>query len=307
MTLKENIRRAIAHDSPDHVPYYQEGGIQLVSHRGALPPDNGYDLWGVRWRKGVDESLPYPVEHPVTSLSQLGSCAFPDPTDPALFDDLPASMDRANNLVVGCHFTALFERLWCLCGMENALVWMLEDTGAVADFLQRLAEWHLEIAGSFVGLGVDAGRISDDYGTQESLLMSPALWRRAVKPALSRIIRFYKSSNLLVFLHSCGRITAIIRDLVEMGIDAFNIQTATNDLAALRREYGRRFTIVGGIDTQETMTRGTPEIVALRVKEAIATLGGGGGLIVEPDQRVSMPRENVLALIEAARRYGAYR
>jgi uroporphyrinogen decarboxylase len=202
---------------------------------------------------------------------------------------------------------ALFERLHALCGMENALVWMLEETETVGRFLLRLAAWHLEIADAFVGHGVEAGRISDDYGAQTSLLMSASLWRAAVKPALSRLVSFYRSRGRIVFLHSCGALAPIMDDLVEMGIDVFNIQTSANDLPAYKAKYGRRITLMGGVDTREVMTRGRPQVVRTKVKEAIAALGGGGGLILEPDQRVSMPEENLRAFADAARLYGVYR
>ncbi len=302
MTVKENLLRAIAHDAPDHVPYYGEGGIQFLSYDGALPPDDGRDPWGVRWRKRVAESLPYPVDHPVRTVADLESLAFPDPR--ALTGALPPA--DPGSLVVGCHYLALFERLHCLCGMENALVWMLEETAAVGRFLLRLADWHLEIARLFVDHGVEAGRISDDYGAQTGLLMSADLWRTAVAPALSRLVGFYKSRGRIVLLHSCGALEPIMDELVDMGIDVFNIQTSANDLPAYKRRYGTRITFMGGIDTRELLTRGSPEMVRTKVKAAVEALGRGGGLILEPDQRVSMPEENLRALAEAARLYGVY-
>ena len=199
-----------------------------------------------------------------------------------------------------------FERLCSLCGTENALIWTLENTDIVAEFLDRLAGWHLEIAERFIGDGIEAGRISDDYGTQQSLMISPELWRTAVKPALSRVVDFYRGAGCPVFLHSCGRIMSIFGDLIDLGIDVFNIQTATNDLTSLKQEYGKRMTIMGGIDTQQTMTRSDPDAVRKQVKQAIAALGEGGGLILEPDQRITMPQENIAALIEAAKKHGTY-
>jgi hypothetical protein len=54
------------------------------------------------------------------------------------------------------------------------------------------------------------------------------------------------------------------------------------------------------------MTRGTPNDVKKSVRRAIEELGSGGGLIVEPDQTVRMPEENVTAFIEAAEAHGRY-
>jgi len=307
MTSKENLLRAIGHDSPDHIPYYHEGAIQLLGYRGARPPDNGLDMWGVRWRKTKEDLLSYPVDHPVESVRELLSYTFPDPHEAGLFDSPKAEADPKNSLVVGCHYTALFERYQALCGMERALTWMLEKPEVVSSFFLRLAEWHQEIARSYIRIGVEAGRISDDYGSQTSLLMSPELWRSVVKPALSRIVSFYKNNHRLVFLHSCGNIMSIMPDLVEMGIDVFNLQTSANDLLTIKRRYGKQITLMGGVDTQTIMTQGSPDRVREATIQAMRELGEGGGLILEPDQHISMPKENVAALIRTVQRYGAYK
>jgi uroporphyrinogen decarboxylase len=307
MTIKENVLRTISYNSPDHVPYYHEGGIQLVSFRGARPPANGRDMWGVQWRKTEEDLLSYPVEHPIDDIEKLLSCTFPDPHAAGLFDEAGDEADPINRLVVGCHFTALFERLQALCGMDRALIWMLEDQEKIASFLLRLAAWNIEIARSYIRLGVEAGRISDDYGSQTTLLMTPDLWKRTVKPALAQIVEFYKNHRCLVVIHSCGNVISILPDLVEMGIDVFNIQTAANDLASIKRRYGNRITILGGVDTQSIMTQGTPDQVREATLKAIRELGEGGGLILEPDQHILMPRENLEALIQTVQRYGSYK
>jgi uroporphyrinogen decarboxylase len=306
MTIKENVLRTIDHNSPDHVPYFHEGGIQLVSFRGARPPANGRDMWGVQWQKTEEDLLSYPVEHPVDDIEELLSYSFPDAHAAGLFDTVGAEADLINRLVVGCHFTALFERLQALCGMDRALIWMLEEQEKLASFLLRLAAWNIEIARSYVGLGVEAGRISDDYGSQTALLMSPDLWRSVVKPALTQIVEFYKNHHCLVMIHSCGNIMAIMPDLVEIEIDVFNIQTAANDLPLIKQKFGSRITIQGGVDTQRVMTRGTPDQVREATLKAMRDLGEGGGLILEPDQHISMPRENLEAFIRTVRQHGSY-
>lgn len=308
LSPKENLLRAIRHDDPDHVPYHGELGLQFIDHRGALAPAaGGKDLWGVVWSNSAGESLPYPVGHPVASLADVLSYPFPDPHAPDLWADARHIVDRSNNLVIGRHICALFERLWALAGMEQTLAGLVETPDLARAALQRIADWQVEVARAYLALGVEGGRISDDYGTQTALIMSPATWRAVIKPQLARLVRVYTERGLLVFLHSCGHLAAIMDDLIELGITVFNIQTNANDLADYKRRHGKRFTLMGGIDTHEIMTQGTPDDVRQAAREAIASLGPGGGLILEPDQRVAMPQANVQALIEAARDHGRYR
>ena len=304
--VKDNLLRAIAHNDPDHVPYFAEGGIQGINYRGAMPPEAGLDIWGVRWEPTHGDLLSFPIGHPVQKVEDLAVYPFPDPRAPGLFDDAKAKMDKDNCLVVGRHILALFERYEALCGIEKAFTWMLDYPQEVGEFLDRLADWQIAIAAEYINIGVEAGRISDDYGTQRDLLMSPATWRRLIKPPLSRIVQCYKNAGLFVFLHSCGNIMRIMGDLVEIGVDVFNIQTGVNDLPALKRRFGQRITFMGGVDTQYVMTSGTPAEVRQAALDAIRQLGADGGLILGPDQHITMPPENVQELITTARKWGRY-
>lgn len=307
MTEKQNLLRSIAHNSPDHVPYFGEECIQFIDYKGGMPPEEGVDMWGVRWQKTEEDLLSYPAEHPIKSVVELLSYTFPDPHQGGLLNEAKDRTDKAKRLVVGRHITALFERYWALCGMDNALIWMLSHPEEVSLFFHKLADWQIEMAKAYISFGVDAGRISDDYGSQQDLLMSPELWRSIIKPELSRIVNYYKKSGCLVFLHSCGNIMRIMEDLVEMGIDVFNIQTSANDLTEIKGRYGRKITLMGGLDTQNVMTRGTPDLVKKAAIQAIRELGQGGGLILEPDQHIVMPEENIEALAQTVKQYGSYR
>ncbi len=306
MTAKQNLLRTITHNYPDHVPYFGEGCIQFIDYKGGMPPEEGLDIWGVRWQKTEEDLRSYPAEHPIKTVIELLSYPFPDPHQGGLFDEVKDGTAKAKRLVIGRHITALFERYWSLCGMDNALIWMLSNPEKVSLFFHSLADWQIEIAKRYISFGVEAGRISDDYGSQCDLLMSPELWRSIIRPELSRIVNCYKKAGCLVFLHSCGNIMRIMEDLVEMGIDVFNIQTSANDLIEIKIKYGSKITLMGGLDTQNVMTRGTPDTVRHAAIRAIRQLGSDGGLILEPDQKITIPDENLQALINTAKEYGTY-
>jgi uroporphyrinogen decarboxylase len=309
ITAKENLLRAIAHDRPDHVPYgprlNSAEGMQVVFFKGDLAPASGLDLWGTRWESTHRDLMAYIAGHPVNDFEELLRYPFPDPRQPGLFDVVRETMDKAHCLVMGHHQDCPFTRYWALFGMENALMAMVTNPDEVAGFLQRLADWNIVIADGYLDAGVEAGRLSDDYGSQRGLLISPALWRKIVKPALERIAAHYKRAGCLLFLHSCGCIMSIVDDLVEIGIDVFNIQATANDLPALKRRFGRKITFQGGVPSR-ILNLGTVDEVRQATVEAITMLGADGGLILEPDQTIVIPQENVQAFVETAREYGKY-
>ncbi len=309
-TNAENLRRILRGESPEWIPVEcwfdprGEGAYTLVAYKGAhAPSEGGYDLWGVRW-SGTGEHLPYPVEHPVATLEEALGMPFPDIHDPSLWEHARAQVEAANDQSVAIAWQpgGIWERFWFLLGLETAFINLVTDPEASSALLQRIADWQIAAADHFIEIGVEAARISDDYGSQKSLLMSPATWRCLIRPQLARLVEHYQQAKIPLILHSCGNVTSIMDDLVDMGFAAFNIQANANDLIEMRRRYGRRFCIWGGISTQSVLASGTPGQVKTAVRQAIQALGQDGGLILEPDQLIAIPEENLRAFLEEATR-----
>ncbi len=317
MDPKENLIRVITFDHPDHVPWfltmkpddpYDEGAFQRLPYEGAFPPqEGGRDMWGIEWQPSDPRLiLPYPVKHPLADLTVLDDYAWPDPGDPRLLEPVKREMDPSR-LMLGTHGLTLMERAHSLMGMENLLLALVEDPERVKLLLREIADFQIRMAEHFVSLGVDGGWISDDYGSQRSLLISPAMFREFFKPLLAEIIQVYKRSGLFFFFHSCGHVEPIVPDLVEIGVDVLHpVQKHANDQAKLKGEYGDQIVFAGGMDTQYTLTRGAPEEVRAEALEQMAILGEGGGYIAGPENWPPFPPQNAKAFATTVREYGKY-
>jgi uroporphyrinogen decarboxylase len=182
--------------------------------------------------------------------------------------------------------------------------------------LDRLLDWQLKLAGFVldrIGQYVDIVKFADDLGTQESLLISPAMYREFIKPRQARLYQLVKDKcECPILLHSCGAIRDIIPDLIEIGVDALNpIQLSANrmDARSLKKEFGDRITFWGGgIDTQKTLPYGTPEEVRQEVRQNMETLKPGGGFVFAQVHNIQpeVPVENIMAMYEAYREYASY-
>jgi uroporphyrinogen decarboxylase len=152
-------------------------------------------------------------------------------------------------------------------------------------------------------LGVDGIFLSDDYGHQRSLLMSPDQWREFIKPRLREFFARIKGEGLFTFLHSCGNISEIVPDLIEVGLDVLHpVQPEAMDIASLKAKYANRLAFYGGISTQRTLPRGTPEEVAEEVRRTVQFMAKDGGYILAPGITLQhdILLENILAFIRAA-------
>lgn len=134
-------------------------------------------------------------------------------------------------------------------------------------------------------------------------MMSPTDWRTFLKPHVATLAAAAHAQGAHFMLHSCGHVTEIIPDLIELGLDMLHpVQPEAMDLTYLKREYGRDLTFCGGLNTQQLLPHATPDEIRTEVNRLGREMGRGGGYILEPGITVQadVPLENLLAAIEAA-------
>jgi uroporphyrinogen decarboxylase len=269
------------------------------------------DEWGITWQ-GQPYSTQYGpgnyteiVGHPLSDRSLLRTYSPPDPNRPELYaeaDRLLAAY-KDEYWIVGVTVTTIFETAWALRGYERLMMDFIEDPALAGAILDLPYRYHLCAAEQLARMGVDMIWTGDDVGTQRGMLISPAHWRRYLKPRMAEFIARIKSINpqLKVAYHTDGCVYPIIPELIEIGIDVLNpVQPACMDPAKLKTQYGDRLSFWGTMDEQYTLPFGSPEQVRQEVLLRLDTAGENGGLILGPTHHVQLdtPIENFWAMVE---------
>lgn len=246
---------------------------------------------------------------------------WPDPNNPEMFAGLK---EKAQNLFKNTDYiigadgikVGILQTASQLRGYDKLFMDFALDPEASHAFLDRIS-WvinnmyrrYLEIVGPYVQVVV----ITDDQGTQNSLMISPGMFREFIKPRLKSLIDTIKdTADVKVLMHCDGAILKIIPDLIEIGVDIINpIQTVVKgleDTHALKEQYGDQICFHGGIDIQQVLLKASVEEVYQEVNRRIHDLGTRGGYIIAPchNINVDIPIENVTALFDAARKFGGY-
>jgi len=268
--------------------------------------DTARDEFGVVWSTSrMDRGVPV---GPCLPEPDLAGYVFPDPLLAGRFSGLDEWCSRQEQ-----HFRIiwagdLWERAAFMRGMENILLDVALNRAFVKALLERLAEHILATIQNLAGrYSFEAVAISDDYGMQKGMLISPADWRELVKPRLSEIYALAKKHGLAVFHHSCGHITPIIGDMIDIGLDILHpIQPEAMDIYFLKRQFGSHLTFCGGIPTQTLLVRATPLEIRDEVRKLKRQMGENGGYILEPGitLQAGVPLENMIAMIDEARAPG---
>jgi uroporphyrinogen decarboxylase len=274
--------------------------------RGELIDDFGMEYVRIGYYYEIHRR---PLSH-ARSEADIAAFPMPDPHRPDIWrwaaDEIEKYKDEFG--LIGDLETTIFELSWNLVGLEKFLMDLAEDRGYVGKLLDKVLEYHLACGLKMVDLGVDMVWTGDDFGTQQSMLISPDIWRRVFKPRMRDLFQELKRRNggVKIAYHSCGSILPIIPDLIEIGLDVLNpIQPSARemDLGMLKNLYGKDLAFFGGVDEQYTLPFGTPEEVRKEVRLRIAQAGKGGGFIVAPAHNVQpdTPTENILAFYEAVK------
>jgi len=330
ITRKERMRKALRHEVVDRLPtqvnytdgmgqkmaeYFQVAGKDLPAFLGnhmvrvdintpaRLSADGKvrFDWWGVGF--DTKEEGYFAAVNPLKDNPDLDAYSWPDPMDDQLFEKAKQVIqEKGHEYFITPNFGfALFERAWTLRGFEQFFMDMGSDPGYTGELLDRITDIQLKLIHQYLDLGIDGGYFGDDYGAQKSLLFSPAMWRKYIKPRLAKMFAPFIERGMPILMHSDGQIQKILPDLVEIGLTTLNpVQPEVLEHAWLYENFKGKLAFYGGLSTQTTLPYGTPEEVKQAVLACVNTLAPEGtGLVIAPSHRMmtDIPMENVAAML----------
>jgi uroporphyrinogen decarboxylase len=152
-------------------------------------------------------------------------------------------------------------------------------------------------------------QFTEDLGSQTSLLISADIYRKKVKPYHKRMFDYIHKNypDVKILLHSCGAVSEVIPDFIEIGVDALNpVQISAKGMEPekLVREFGKDICFYGGgVDTQSTLCIKKPEEVKAEVLKNIEIFTKADGYVFTQVHNVedSVPGENLLAAFLTAK------
>jgi len=271
-----------------------ESGVKGLSGANYSDSVGTYLLADARTVADVDRLFnPDPYARPVPDFKKMRA-AYPD---------------KALVFCVG--WTPFFSGACSVFGMERAMLNMALSPELYRAFADKQKDYLCE----YIRLAIEAGAAEycdffwtgDDFATEKTLLLSPAQWRQLVKPYLREAFDMAKAAGLHTLFHSCGAVSEVYPDFIEMGVDAHvGVQTsaAGMDIERLARDFGGKIVIFGGVDAQTTLVSGTPEQVYAQTRKNIEAFDRCGGYAVSNSHHglPDIPGENIVAMAKAAGR-----
>ncbi len=290
-------------DAGERWEYHDEWGF---THH--FPKQNGY------WFSIVG----HPMENLAPDDALVDTYNWPDPLDPertaGLRERAIRFREEGKLVMIKGLCAGIFEMQQRIRGVTNALI----DPFLYPEFSDRLIGKLADLKIQFweKALGeladvVDVVAEADDYGTQESQLVSPDHFRQYYKPHIARIIKTIRDSapGAKVMFHSCGNIRPLLPDFIETGIDIINpvhVNAAGMEPYQLKKDFGSELVFWGGgVDTQKVLPEGSPSDVMDDVKRNIDALAPGGGFVFATVHNIQaeVPAANIAAMLKAVGRH----
>ncbi|MHB1007570.1 MAG: uroporphyrinogen decarboxylase family protein [Chloroflexota bacterium] len=324
MDSRERVTRAIEMTGPDRLPIYHtylngfsvrygnrvsallsryegdfgETGFAEPAEYGETIGAPQVDGWGAVWVRQSDEHKGLIVHHPLSDWAALDSYAFPDPLVIGDWRNVPETLTRGGHrkyvLVDG---DTLYQRMFYLRGFDNLMLDLADGRSEVLYLRDRIVAFMLRKIEKWLDYEVDGFLFRDDWGTQQSLMISPRQWREVFKPSYRRIFAAVRAGGKHVWFHSDGYILAIIPDLLELGANVINPQADCIGVERLGAEFGGKVCFLGDIDRQHVLPYGTQAEVTAHVRRTVAALADfKGGYIGRGELAGDVPIENAEAM-----------
>lgn len=293
MNSREIVLRTLEYRGPERVaatfpePYWND--LCHVSYilpgfrrdwREVRPGWQEYvDEWGNTWARVDKTSKGEVVRGVLSDWSMLDQLKLPDLANPANFERVREVCGDPSNekFRVGGLPGFPFNITRYMRHLEEYLADILLEPDNVKKLLLRVEDLLAETIVQYARAGVDAIMFVEDWGTQLSLMIKPQTWREMFKPGFVRLCRVAHEQGIKVFMHSCGKITDIIPDLIEAGIDLLQFdQPRLHGIDTLAQFHGR-ITFWCPVDIQKTLQTHDEAAIEAEAREMIEKLGGPEG------------------------------
>jgi hypothetical protein len=312
MLYREELEEVVlAH--PRIFPGYKRGTKDFDEISNPLyEPGRHTDCWGVVWEnieRGLDS---IPIYHPLADWDALDSYTPPDPMVDAAFEPrdwevVRAAFDtarRRGDLATGGGLMHgfMYMRLYYLRGFENLMLDLASKDPRLSRLIEMVEMYNSAVIRRTLSIGAEYMVFGDDLGLQTSLPMSPAMWRRTVKPPYERMFRPCRAAAIPIYLHTDGHVLEIIPDLIEVGVRVLNPQFRANGLAGLRDMAKGKVAIELDLDRQ-LFPFATPAEIEDHIGEAYEALYlPEGGLMLHAECEPDVPLDNIDAICTALER-----
>ena len=291
------IQRRLEIVTPERTLVQQEAG-----------PDSGVATTGVRFmvtRPALQDAAD--VEAFFKYMPAL------DDQDRAAMKELAATWRRIigdRGVAAPWGFAGVFNFAADLCGLDNFYMMPYEDEATYRALMDGIANAMVAYTEALGETAIDCIGIQGHMAGGTTT--GPDFFRTFVQPYEKRVINAIHAAGKYSIYHNCGFARSLYENYRELGMTVWETLSSPprgdNDLATAKAILGKDICLLGNLDQVDFLKRATPAEVAERTRATVEAGKPGGRYIFSTSDYLELntPRENVVAMIEAAKEAGRY-
>lgn len=267
----------------------------------------------MKQRQGeLDQSVGEYLRFPVTSRADWEAVKSRlDPSNPERYEGLAAAAQRQRSRPdepVTQILSGPYRLLWHLFGDVGLCYALHDDPEMIKDIMRTWLALNCGALDTITAqMDVHFLTIMEDMSCNTGMMLSPAHFTAYMAPYYKELIAHAKrrSAYFGTMVDTDGNVEELIPLLLDCGVTAmtpFEVQ-AGMDVVDLRRRYGQRLVIKGGID-KRVLAKGRPDIDR-EIERVLPTFLKTGGYIVCLDHQAppDIPLDNYMYFLQQVRRY----
>jgi len=327
---RERVLQTIGHRRPDRVPLYcwlfwldqfpeieqRFGTVRDFYERLQLDMVQTFPTEPLLPDKNINEHIPLPGDGArvgeasdqncfgrVYTLEEAILTPFTDPDEADLYseirDDIRFHKEKTGRAVF-VQTPGVFEAAGTFLGLQQELEATVLEPERLKGLFDKIARWTTRYIDNALDLGADVIHVSDDWGSNRGLLLSPETLRSQVLPYEKIIADHARRRGALLSLHSDGNIWKAMDLVLDLGFQVLHPvqRSAGMDAAVFKTQYGDRLCMYGGLDVRTTLGHGNLDAVRREIAYTMQHVKPGGGLIF-CTSHTPMPHCSVDELIAA--------
>ena len=275
------------------------------------------DPMGCVWTTSDDGITGTVTGHPLADWSAFGTTwTLPDPnTTDGLYavdwSERKAAWAKAKengNIFRGSlRHGHTFLQLSDLRGYENLMFDMIDEEPLLFELIEQLEAFNLAVVHHFVDNGCASMAYPEDLGMQVGPMLSPAHFRKYIKPSYTKLMQPARDAGIPIHMHSDGDIRALVDDIVDSGVEVINLQDLVNGIDWIAERFRGKTCVELDIDRQKITPYGTPRQIDELIREEVSKIATPeGGLCMIYGLYPGVPLENAKAVMDAMEKYASY-
>lgn len=291
MTSKEIVQRTIEYGYPERVAItFHDSDTRDIACKAQTKATEWrevggghwerFDEWGNLWGRVDPTSKGEVIRGVLDDLDAIDAYEFPDYSRNEIYADMvKARQQAADKWLNGCLPGFAFNIARNMRKLDRYLMDLLLEADRMHVLHDRIDAMLADMIRNYAASGADGIMLWEDWGTQERTLISPALWEEEFAPRFRKLCGLAHRLGLKVFMHSCGRIGAIVPGLIAAGVDVLQFDQpdlhGIDELAAYQESA--RITFWCPVDIQQTLQLRNESVIRAKAREMIEKLWRGRG------------------------------